>query len=67
MNFNLVAKANEIIAKEGNFDVIHAHDWLVAYAAKNSKKFIWYTNSSNYTCYRKLVEIQEYTMKHKDI
>ena len=39
LNFNLVAKANEIIAKEGNFDVIHAHDWLVAYAAKNIKKF----------------------------
>lgn len=37
MNFNLVAKANEIIAKEENFDVIHAHDWLVAYAAKTLK------------------------------
>ena len=37
LNFNLVAKANEIIAKEGNFDVIHAHDWLVAYAAKTLK------------------------------
>ncbi len=37
MNFNMVAKANEIMAKEGNFDVIHAHDWLVAYAAKTLK------------------------------
>lgn len=37
LNFNLVAKANEIISKEGNFDVIHAHDWLVAYAAKTLK------------------------------
>ena len=37
MNFNMVAKANEIIASEGNFDVIHAHDWLVAYAAKTLK------------------------------
>ena len=37
MNFNLIAKANELIAKEGNFDVIHAHDWLVAYAAKTLK------------------------------
>ena len=37
MNFNMVAKANEIIQKEGNFDVIHAHDWLVAYAAKTLK------------------------------
>lgn len=38
MNFNMVAKAGEIIAKEGNFDVIHAHDWLVAYAAKTLKQ-----------------------------
>ncbi len=37
MNFNMLAKANEIIAKEGVFDVIHAHDWLVAYAAKTLK------------------------------
>ena len=34
LNFNLIAKANEVMAKEGKFDVIHAHDWLVAYAAK---------------------------------
>ena len=37
MNFNMVAKANEIMLKEGNFDVIHAHDWLVANAAKALK------------------------------
>lgn len=37
MNFNMVAKASEIMQKEGNFDVIHAHDWLVAYAAKTLK------------------------------
>ena len=37
MNFNMIAKANEIMAKEGKFDVIHAHDWLVAYAAKTLK------------------------------
>ena len=37
LNFNMVAKANEIIAEEGKFDVIHAHDWLVAYAAKTLK------------------------------
>ena len=37
LNFNMIAKATEIIAKEGNFDVIHAHDWLVAYAAKTLK------------------------------
>ena len=38
LNFNLVAKASEIIQKEGKFDVIHAHDWLVAYAAKTLKQ-----------------------------
>ena len=37
LNFNMVAKANEIIAEEGKFDVVHAHDWLVAYAAKTLK------------------------------
>ena len=37
MNFNMVAKASEIIQKEGKFDVIHAHDWLVAYAPKTLK------------------------------
>ncbi len=38
LNFAMVAKANEIIAKEGDFDVIHAHDWLVANAAKTLKQ-----------------------------
>ena len=37
LNFNMLAKANEIIAEQGKFDVIHAHDWLVAYAAKTLK------------------------------
>ena len=37
LNFNLLSKANELIDKEGKFDVIHAHDWLVAYAAKSLK------------------------------
>ncbi len=38
LNFNMIAKATEIISKEGNFDVIHAHDWLVTYAAKSLKE-----------------------------
>ena len=37
MNFNMVTKVNQIIAEQGNFDVIHAHDWLVANAAKSIK------------------------------
>ncbi|MBO5413226.1 MAG: glycosyltransferase family 4 protein [Clostridia bacterium] len=37
-NFNMISKAAEIINKEGKFDVIHAHDWLVAYAAKTLKE-----------------------------
>lgn len=37
LNFNLISKATELISKEGLFDVIHAHDWLVAYAAKTLK------------------------------
>ncbi len=38
LNFNMLAKANELISKEGKFDVIHAHDWLVTYAAKSLKE-----------------------------
>lgn len=38
LNFNMISKAAEIIKKEGKFDVIHAHDWLVAYAAKTLKE-----------------------------
>ena len=37
LNFSMIAKANELIEKEGKFDVIHAHDWLVTYAAKTLK------------------------------
>ena len=37
MNFNMVSKVNQIINEQGTFDVIHAHDWLVAYAAKTIK------------------------------
>ena len=37
MNFNMIAKENQLIAEEGSFDVIHAHDWLVTYAAKTIK------------------------------
>ena len=37
LNFNMLSKAAEIINKEGGFDVIHAHDWLVTYAAKSLK------------------------------
>lgn len=38
LNFNMITKANEIIVKKGKFDVIHAHDWLVAYSAKSLKE-----------------------------
>lgn len=37
LNFNMIAKANELIANGEKFDVIHAHDWLVTYAAKTLK------------------------------
>ena len=37
LNFNLIAKATEIISTQGRFDMIHAHDWLVTYAAKTLK------------------------------
>jgi len=37
MNFNMISKVNELLAKGEKFDVVHAHDWLVAYAAKTLK------------------------------
>ena len=38
LNFNMVAKATELMNKNGKFDVIHAHDWLVASSAKTLKQ-----------------------------
>lgn len=37
LNFNMIAKANQLISQQGKFDIIHAHDWLVAYSAKSLK------------------------------
>lgn len=37
MNFALTEKAVEVMDHIGKFDIIHAHDWLVAYAAKTLK------------------------------
>lgn len=37
LNFNMVEKASQLIAEQGKYDVIHAHDWLVASAAKTLK------------------------------
>ena len=38
LNFNMVAKATQIMNEKGKFDVIHAHDWLVATSAKTLKQ-----------------------------
>ena len=38
LNFNMIAKAGEIIAEQGNFDVVHAHDWMTTYAGKTIKQ-----------------------------
>lgn len=37
LNFSITAKATQLISEQGGFDVIHAHDWLVAYSAKTLK------------------------------
>jgi len=37
LNFNMIARAGEIVAQDGYFDVVHAHDWLTAYAGKTIK------------------------------
>ena len=38
LNFNMTAKATQIMNEKGKFDVIHAHDWLVASCAKTLKQ-----------------------------
>ena len=38
LNFAMIAKASELIQKNGAYDVIHAHDWLVANAAMALKR-----------------------------
>lgn len=37
LNFCMIEKAADVIKEFGKFNVIHAHDWLVAYAAKTIK------------------------------
>lgn len=38
LNFNMATKAIQLINENGKFDVIHAHDWLVATSAKILKQ-----------------------------
>jgi glycosyltransferase involved in cell wall biosynthesis len=37
-NLNLESQAQELWEKHGGFDVIHAHDWLVAFSAASLKR-----------------------------
>lgn len=34
LNFSLIERCTRLINKTGSFDIIHAHDWVVAYAAR---------------------------------
>ena len=38
LNFCMLEKASAVIKQYGKFDAVHAHDWLVAYAARAIKK-----------------------------
>ncbi len=37
LNLNMVEEANRLVGAGVEFDIIHAHDWLAAYAGKNLK------------------------------
>ena len=37
LNFCMLEKASAVIKQYGKFDVVHAHAWLVAYAARTLK------------------------------
>jgi len=66
LNFNLTAKATEIINEKGKFDVIHAHDWLVTYAAKTLKQSFKIPLVSTIHA-TEAEEIVVFMMKFKDI
>ena len=34
LNFSMIEEGTRLINREGNFDIIHCHDWNTAYAAK---------------------------------
>ena len=38
LNFNMISKATSLINEGEEFDIIHAHDWLTAYAGKSIKE-----------------------------
>lgn len=38
LNFCMIEKAADVIKEYGKFNVLHAHDWLVAYAARAIKR-----------------------------
>lgn len=38
LNFNMISKATALINEGEQFDIIHAHDWLTAYAGKSIKE-----------------------------
>lgn len=38
LNFCMIEKAADVIKEYGKFNVVHAHDWLVAYAARALKR-----------------------------
>lgn len=38
LNFCMVEKAADVIKEYGKFNIVHAHDWLVAYAARAIKR-----------------------------
>jgi glycogen(starch) synthase len=37
LNLNMVERANQLLQSGLRFDLVHAHDWLAAYAGKNLK------------------------------
>ena len=66
LNFNMIAKATELINKEGKFDVIHAHDWLVASAAKTLKNsfdmpFSFCGIITNFSTYFPIISVSKLT------
>lgn len=51
LNFAIVEHATRLINETGKFDIIHAHDWLVAFAARVFEACLFNTSCCNYTCH----------------
>ena len=52
LNFALLEQGAVLSNREGKYDLVHAHDWLVTYAARGLKHIYNMPLLAHYSCYR---------------